>query len=244
MSTLYMTSLPLDVRALRRWATGRRLAADEGRALHHLLCETFGKSALQPFRLMVARGGRAATLYAYTTLDEAALREIARDTGLPDALSVCDPARLASKSMPREWCVGRRLAFDVRVRPVRRILRPLGSFARKGAEVDAFLVEALRQFPDDPPETADVRLRRDHVYGQWLDERLGEAAQIETLRMTRFEQSPALRHRKSVQGPDASFQGELTIADGRKFAEKLAKGIGRHAAYGYGMLLLRPALRR
>jgi CRISPR system Cascade subunit CasE len=244
MSTLHMASLPLDLRSLRQWSAGQGLAADEGCALHHLLCETFGKSVLQPFRLMVARGARVGTLYAYTTVNELALREVARETAFPDALAVCNLARLATKPMPEEWCVGRRLAFDVRVRPVRRILRPIGNFKRKGAELDAFLVEALRQFPDGPPENAEGRLQRDQVYAQWLNERLGEAARIESVRMTRFEQTRALRDGKSSQGPDASFQGELTITDGRKFAEKLTRGIGRHAAYGYGMLLLRPALRR
>jgi len=33
----------------------------------------------------------------------------------------------------------------------------------------------------------------------------------------------------------------LTVTDGEAFARLLAKGVGRHTAYGYGMLLLRPA---
>lgn len=244
MSTLHMIGLPLDLGALRRWAAGRGFAADEGRALHHLLCETFGRGILQPFRLMVARGGRAGTLYAYTTQDETALREMARETATPDALVVCDPGRLAVKPMPDGWREGRRLAFDIRVRPVRRILRPVSGFARKGAEVDAFLIEALRRFPGGPPKDAETGLRRDQVYAEWLGERLGDAAHLETIRMTRFERTRALRAGESCQGPDVSFQGELTITDGARFAEKLARGIGRHTAYGYGMLLLRPALRR
>ena len=36
------------------------------------------------------------------------------------------------------------------------------------------------------------------------------------------------------------MSGALTITDGEKFAQLLARGIGRHRAYGYGMLLLRP----
>jgi CRISPR system Cascade subunit CasE len=35
--------------------------------------------------------------------------------------------------------------------------------------------------------------------------------------------------------------GELTINDADAFARLLAGGVGRHAAYGFGMLLLRPA---
>ncbi|MEO5347759.1 MAG: hypothetical protein H7834_15475 [Magnetococcus sp. YQC-9] len=90
MSTLHMISLPLDLRALRRWSAGRNLATDEGRALHHLLSETFGKGVLQPFRLMVAREGRTGTLYAYTVQEQTTLRETARETASPEALVVCE----------------------------------------------------------------------------------------------------------------------------------------------------------
>ncbi|MBF0192638.1 MAG: type I-E CRISPR-associated protein Cas6/Cse3/CasE [Magnetococcales bacterium] len=245
MSTLHMISLPLDLRALRRWSAGRNLAADEGCALHHLLSETFGKGVLQPFRLMVAREGRAGTLYAYTVQDAVSLRETACETACPESLVVCDPARLAVKAMPDEWRTGRRLAFDIRVRPVRRLLRPTGDFKRQGAEVDVFLVEALRRFPDASPEEAGIELKRDQVYAQWFAERLGKAAHLEIVHMTGFERTRVLRHGSVLaQGPDVSFQGELTVTDGAKFAEKLARGIGRHAAYGYGMLLLRPAMQR
>ena len=47
----------------------------------------------------------------------------------------------------------------------------------------------------------------------------------------------AFRH---TEGPDAVIRGVLTITDSESFADLLAKGIGRHRAYGYGMLLLRP----
>ena len=37
------------------------------------------------------------------------------------------------------------------------------------------------------------------------------------------------------------MRGTITIVDPGKFTELVAHGIGRHRAYGYGMLLLRPA---
>jgi CRISPR system Cascade subunit CasE len=49
------------------------------------------------------------------------------------------------------------------------------------------------------------------------------------------------RRLRSVEGPDASFSGVLVVEDPEKFAGLLAHGVGRHAAFGYGMLLLRPA---
>ena len=237
MTALHLISLTLDLRALRRWAAVRNLGNDEGVELHHLLGESFGKGTLQPFRLMVAPGAAKATLYAYSELDQASLVQTARETGMPDALAICDPTRLAAKAMPERWTAGRRLAFDVRVRPVRRLIAPAGAFS-KGAEIDAFLLAALRRHPDGPQP--DDRIDREEVYRQWLAERLGTAAEVMQARMVRFERSATSPRGKWRDGPDVTFHGELVIRDSDGFAERLAKGVGRHAAYGYGMLLLRP----
>ena len=240
MTALHLISVPLDLRALRRWAANRTLSTDEGVALHHLLGESFGKSALQPFRLMVAPGAANATLYAYSASDQSSLVQTAHETGLPDALAICNPALLATKAMPERWTEGRRLAFDVRVRPVRRLIQPAGEFS-KGAEIDAFLLEALRRHPAGPPP--DDRIDRESVYCHWLAERLGAAADLTEARVVRLERNAASRGGKRQNGPDVTFHGELIVRDTEKFAERLAKGVGRHAAYGYGMLLLRPGRR-
>lgn len=238
MTALHLVSLPLELRSFRRWAAQRALIEDEGVALHHLLGESFGKSVLQPFRLMVAPGAAKATLYAYTASDQATLVQTAQEAGTPDALAVCDPGQLAVKTMPERWTSGRRLAFDLRARPVKRLLKPAGVFP-KGAEVDAFLIEALRRHPDGA--AAEGKIDRDAVYGQWLAERLGNAATVTQARLVRTGRDVAIRGGKRREGPDVTFHGELVVNDGDAFAERLAKGVGRHAAYGYGMLLLRPS---
>lgn len=242
MTALHMISLPVDLRELRRLAALRDHGADEGRALHHFLCEAFGKSVVQPFRLMAGRGGaRVATLYGYSGHAEEDLRRAVAETAPPESGQVFGLGHLAVKTMPERWSAGRRLAFDVRVRPVRRLQRPIGTFTRKGAEVDAWLLEALHQWPEGPPEDAAQKVRRDEVYARWLAERLEGAAKIETARMARIEQAPALRNGRPSRGPDVTFHGELSVIDGAAFAERLRRGVGRHTAYGYGMLLLRPA---
>ena len=48
-------------------------------------------------------------------------------------------------------------------------------------------------------------------------------------------------HTRASEGPHAVMRGSLTIADPSAFSRMLAQGVGRHKAYGYGMLLLRPA---
>lgn len=238
MTRLHLISLPLELRSFRQWAGARKLGTDEGRALHHLLGEIFGKGALQPFRLMVAPGARTGTLYAYTLSDQDSLQQTARETGLPDALNVCNPDRLSIKTMPERWSEGRRLAFDLRAWPVRRLLKPAGKFA-KGAEVDAFLLEVLRLFPDGAP--AQGGIDRETVYRNWLAKRLEGAAMLKQVRSARLERRILRRGSKDLEGPDVTFHGELVITDAAAFAKNLAAGVGRHTAYGYGMLLLRPA---
>jgi CRISPR system Cascade subunit CasE len=255
MSDLMMISLPVDMRALRHCAGERGYAIDEGRALHHFLSEAFGKGALQPFRLMVAPGSRRATLYAYSDRPAAHLTEQS-DTATPELAKIFNLPDLAVKEMPSEWRAGRRLAFDLRIRPVRRLMKPLDGWShtgrraeakgatlapfRKGAEVDAFLVDRLRYAPDGV--SAEETTSREEVYFTWLVERLNGAVTLDRnrTRLVRFERTCVARDATS-EGPDATLHGEFTVDDGSMLNERLLRGIGRHTAYGYGMLLLRPA---
>lgn len=262
MSALHLIRLPISLPELGRWAALRNYGFtlrrgpkgqerdagfDEGRAIHHLLAETFGSGVLQPFRHFVAPGGKQSQIYAYSRFDKAALHDAAQAYALPETFSVLDPAKLAAKAMPEQWRAGRRLGFEIRVRPVSRLLKPLpaadGAFA-KGAEVDAFLIEALRSFPAGEAAEADMLKAgrsREAVYTDWLALRLKGAAALQPgVRLTRFQRLRAARKRHSPEGPDAILQGDLAVDDPAGFQALLAQGIGRHKAYGYGMLLLRP----
>lgn len=251
MSQLALIRLPIRRDALARWAAQRNYGwtdrqgagFDEGRALHHLLAETFGKAQLQPFRLIAAPRGQAGQLYAYTRSPRQALLDEAQAAALPEALAVCDLSGLAEKPMPTAWHSGRRLGFEIRLRPVSRLLTPLhaadGSTFAKGAEVDAFLIETLRHHPDGPPNGEAPT--RETVYAKWLATRLEGAARLEgTVRMSRFSRTRVARKGAAPDGPDAILQGEVSITDPARFAAVLENGIGRHRAYGFGMLLLRP----
>ncbi|MHC0053651.1 type I-E CRISPR-associated protein Cas6/Cse3/CasE [Actibacterium sp. D379-3] len=243
---LHLIELPLSLRALHLWAGGRGLASpfDEGAALHHLLGESFGPAVLQPFRLMVAPRARSGTLYAYASHDADALRQQARATLTPDLAAVVDLGRLRSLPRPaNSWTTGQRLGFDLRLRPVVRLASALAgqddngtevSF-RKGAEIDAFLATVLR----------GTQASREDVYLDWLAARLGAAVELDSAgtRMASFRRTHIQRDGRRLEGPDAVLHGTLTIADPTAFAALLARGIGRHRAYGYGMLLLRPPQR-
>jgi CRISPR system Cascade subunit CasE len=43
----------------------------------------------------------------------------------------------------------------------------------------------------------------------------------------------------TINRPEATFHGTFEIQDPTQFAAMLARGVGRHRAYGYGMVLLR-----
>jgi CRISPR system Cascade subunit CasE len=45
----------------------------------------------------------------------------------------------------------------------------------------------------------------------------------------------------TITGPDAVFKGEIQVTDGEAFARLVTRGVGRHRAFGFGMLLLKPA---
>lgn len=247
--SLHLVECPLELRRLHLWAGTRGLTRgrgfDEGLALHHLLGEIFGPAMMQPFRLLVAPRAHTGTLYAYSRMDADGLRDIAAATSTPSTVDVIAPDSL--RSLPRPavaWHRGQLLGFDLRIRPVVRLASELHGETRagvpvqlgKGAETDAFLAASLR----------GEQATREDVYLDWLGARLDGAADLmrETTRLAQFVRRRVIRGRRSVEGPDAVVHGSLTITDPAAFATLLARGVGRHRSYGYGMLLLRPPQRR
>ena len=163
--------------------------------------------------------------------------------------------------MPGSWQKDKRFGFDVRVRPVIRIKsgmpnpRPGVKPYAAGSEVDAFVVEAQKTHPHGRPRIVDgtptpsamIAAGRDRaaVYRDWLAARLAGAAVLDVERtdMVAFRRSRVSRGHASVEGPDATFHGELTVSDPAAFHAVLARGVGRHLSFGFGMLLLRPPRR-
>ena len=156
-----------------------------------------------------------------------------------------------SKRMPSHFKPGRRLGFDLRLRPVRRLRGDLadpklGRAWSKGAEVDAFRLEVMRRFPSGWADSAAGRagVTRESVYAEWLCERFGNAVAVEECRLVSVSRSRAVRGKNGgPEGPDVILHGTFAVANEETFARLLGNGVGRHRAYGYGMLLLRPSNR-
>ena len=255
MTRLNLIRIPIATDHLARWAADRGLGwiqrrsgtvgFDEGRALHHLIGEVFGPDALGPFRLLVPPRKATGNLYAYSMLDAGELREAAEVHAWPDHRNVLRLDGLASKSMPDAWRTGQRLGFDLQTRPIRRLRGDLETSSgriSKGKEIDAYLLEALRRHPAVRDGMIRGHRTREAVYLDWLAERLDSGAELDrhASRLARFRRVRVARGNGSTEGPDATFHGTLTVTDPTSFAVLLARGVARHRAYGYGMLLLRP----
>jgi CRISPR system Cascade subunit CasE len=245
---LHLLHMRPDARLLAAWVAERharheRQVSDLGDALHGLLRAAFGEAAPQPFRYLDERRG----LLAYTSLDAEAL---ARQVALADPLAAQTLGLGTStahegyrvRPFPTQWPVGQVLGFEVRVRPTVR--------AAKG-EQDAFL-HAVAQAQGAP-------LRREAVYAQWIREHLAlregtnreawqgavelldvQLSAFQRLSIVRRAQTPngERRHGRAIEGPDAVLNGRLRVTDPAAFAVLLARGVGRHRAFGFGMLLL------
>ncbi len=251
--TLHLVRLPVDLRALATFAVANGVSDDDGGyALHLALRRRFGEAAPQPFRLF-ADDGVVPHLLGYAT-EIAALTEMAGLLATDPDLDGVFPAPPQARAMPESWRAGARYGFTVRARPVVRFGKrsqaaraalPAAAvkdnwWARAG-EVDAWV--AARNGADGDPG-----LTREAAYGDWLATRLDGAATLEA-DSVRLIQSRRVRTRRSshgrqgarrVEGPEALLSGTLTVTDPAAFARVLARGVGRHAAFGYGLLLLTP----
>lgn len=247
---LHLVRLRLDAKKLYAFARSVRASAyhpDEGYAVHALLAALFDNGAEPPDRVapkpfhIAASKERSIDVLGYASLDHVALTERARAFAEPAAWSACDIDTFASKPMPSRFAPGTRLGFAVRVCPVRRVARR-GPMTKERAEVDAFVARAWEV-------KRDVVLDREEIYRDWLSAELTKegAARLVRASMESFQIPKLLRRthgetRKShpTTRPDARFEGELEVTDPEAFATLLARGVGRHRAFGFGMLLLRP----
>ena len=241
---LTLLRLQPDMARLVRWARSSGLcdlAADPGYALHAASRAALGSLAPKPFALR-QRGGTA-ELVGYTT---ATVDQLARagmlDAHDPEAALVLRLRDLVAKPMPQDWRAGERFSFEVRVAPV---VRSRAQEPGRYVEVDAAFHAGRIDTPRD----------REAAYSAWLAQQLGRqgAATLVSHEVVAFQLADMVRRtqassvvrigvgdRQARHGhlPDLTVRGTLQVADGPAFADLLARGLGRHRAFGFGCLLL------
>jgi len=238
---LTLIKLTPDALAIARWARSKGIAAfedDLGYAAHAAAKAVFGDLAPQPFSMRMKDGRME--LLGYTAASVAALSKVAalqtHDELAAQALGV---DAMVAKAMPVDWAAGERYSFECRVVPTRRTRQ-----LREGRylEVDAAM-------PEGGPE---VPMNRDAAYKAWLGAELGRfgASKLAGFAPFAFKltatarrtQAAKSKDRQSMRGlvPDLVARGELEVTDAAGFSALLARGLGRHRAFGFGCLLLAP----
>ena len=226
---IFFMQAHIDLKHLHTWMGERRIE-DLGHAMHCLTTETLGEAAPKQFRIMASRRSPHGVLYGYTLQDVQQLVRNHRSFAVPSQQSAMPAERIAAKQMPTEWPQNTDIAFDVRCRPLRQ---------RERQEIDAFW--SMRE------ANPDENISRHDAYIRWIAEyfeRRG-GADLKSATLEAYQQSKTVTsaHRSTPNLPEATIRGVLTITDSNDFSKVLAAGIGRHRTFGYGMLLIRPAIR-
>lgn len=236
--SLHMVEIYLDMKALLDVLHHKkRLHHDDedlGYGMHTWLREAFGELAPQPWRLWAGQG-RPARLLGYGRHSASELRQALPDFASPSLAAVVpDPGRdIQSKILPG-WDRGRRLGFEI-------LAVPVGRKSRSGVEKDYYLL-AMDQ---------GKQASREEIYRSWLVRQMSPGAHVrrvdlvgfrllKTWRRQRSGAAPSEQRFRPLIRPQALFRGELEVSDAEAFQRLLARGVGRHVAFGYGMLLLRP----
>lgn len=246
---MYMLSFQPDIGAVTRLATRERLLPpgdDLGYAWHAVFAASFGARAPRQFVYLPRGehgGGPSGRLLAYSAHSLDDLREAVVRFADPQFSAPLHLEAAREKLMPTEFSSGTRLGIQVRLRPVARSTERRGD-DRSGprGERDVFL-----RVVDQAGGTVSVT--RAQCYDAWLRDKLIPAGvEVERMRMTAFrftrlrtrDRSDARTSTQSVDGPDAWFRLDCRVTDGTRFSDLLTRGVGRHRAFGFGMILLSP----
>jgi CRISPR system Cascade subunit CasE len=228
-----MDLLPI---ALMRFAAvhGLTKVDDDGHgyALHSWLAAMFGAVAPKPFRLLssVREGGH--TVLGYVSQSHEALLDHAQAFADPLAFAALVPGTLASKPMPAAWRPGLRLRVEVLACPT----------SRMDSEEKEVYLRTIDRLGESAPS-------REQVYREWFARQVAPAVELTGMRLQGFARVKLARRSQMPEGgrrllsmerPRALLAADATVRDGDRFADLLRRGVGRHRAFGFGMLLLRP----
>lgn len=226
----HLIDVRINGRAMYTWAKAIGLiGADQGYIVHSLICAAYGSHRMQPFRMYNDQNSGQVRLLGYCAASAEEL--IAERQAVAEPLVSTAFLSEVSKEMPSAWKVGSNFTFNLLVSPVVTI-----SGTRK--QVDAFM-------------QAQEGSTREDVYADWLKKRLDGKAEIKELSLKAFSLEKVARRQvadengnrplgKTFTIPRAEFDGVLAVTDGDAFSALFQNSIGKHGAFGYGAILLRP----
>jgi CRISPR system Cascade subunit CasE len=238
-----------DKSALARWGESVRVhTGDTGYLLHAAMRKAFGGHAPQPFVWLKERR----EILGYGLAGENELRAALNaacgcgdNAWLYRAFNLSTPC---CKPFPARWTPGDVLRFRVLACPIRRFKSIREDRTVRTQEKDAFLLDCEQSRREGLPVPG-----REESYARWLTEQLtrDQAAVLRICRIQGIHMVRPVRRGKAGhdgapfrlvgQRPEVLFSGELAVNSPEAFASLVARGIGRHRAFGYGMLLLQAA---
>jgi len=235
---LYMVRMDLDVEALIQFIQQQGLNhgrdEDLGYATHAWLTACFGPLAPKPYRIFPSQSSSIRML-GYSENPGQILTQRAETSGAETALAVLRQTALDCTCLPEFWKLGQRYRFEVLICPVSRRLQ---------SEKDVFL-----RYKEYVPANERLPSRSD-VYREWLRAQMLGAAGIQGFRLHSFKLVRLVRRTQCRRGqprlappmtrPQALCRGILSVEDPARFDRLLRRGVGRHRAFGYGMVLLAP----
>jgi CRISPR system Cascade subunit CasE len=240
-----MIQMQADQHRLYQWASQEGLnTEDAGYLVHAAMRAALGQASPQPFSLQPGGTRGQLSILGYSPFPREYVLGQRQAYASPLLAEAFPEEEILAKAMPERWPGGREFRFSLTACPVRR-QTTVKDGRRKTTEKDAFLVACDHQAPEDPP------LERAPVYLGWLKDELArnQAAELVRARLTGFQlvrlvrrsrrPGKAVRLPGQGQRPQASFEGRLRVESGLAFGELLARGVGRHRAFGYGMILLK-----
>ncbi len=234
----HLVSFSLDPVALMSLSVARKTippSGDLGYVIHQTLVETFGEAAPKPFHLL-EKGFKVLAYSRHPAHDlvDIGLEHGRKGGGWELSSRALGFPTLDGAAIPNPWLPAKRCQFSVRARPVVRL-----SHAKERGlprECDVFLHAVSNK-----PKESEAWLDRQTVYLSWFGDQVAKSGaklgQVQIARMTRTQV-----YRKgaaSLDGPDVTFTGSLEVNDSALFNEFVLRGVGRHRAFGFGMLLLR-----
>ena len=232
MSGIYLMRADINLPNMARWAAEER-HSDPDRTAHCLLTESFGpEDAPRPFVIKAREedGRPSGTLLAYTKLTAEELRELAERHQRLVHSAVLNPEAIKTVRTPTQWEKGQTLEFDIRTKPTKR------SSSRQdggnGREQDFFLASSAES-------------SRSETYCYWLAATMNRqgalSADPEAMIVSQLSLRRTRRQNNSGwhTGPDVTIIGTAKVINPELMEQAIAKGLGRHKGYGYGMLLLK-----
>jgi len=230
MSSFHLVRIPIHAPRLLRFAREHGITQEDetlGYTLHAWLTALFDAHAPKPFRYFERRQ----EVLAYSAYDTNTLLAQAQAFSSPQAWSALDPDGVVSKPMPNQFRVGQRLRLEVLTCPVSR---------QDNEEKDVYL-RTLDRLGTDAPT-------RGEVYQAWFAHQWDSALRLDQIKLLGMTARSRLLRRtrnggnrlRIVERPEAMFGADAVIVEPVRFQELLVRGIGRHRAFGYGMVLLAP----